>query len=420
MKTIFSKTILGVLAASFLMLSCKKKEEDTQPLPVEYPPHTISGCSGSLLNISENTTWEDVYSDPALVDYVIGCRINVIDGAVLTIAPGVRIQFSTATSSITTISNGGIVANGTSTQPILLQGTNAVKGHWSGIHIAAQNSSTSFQYVTIRDAGAGVSSSGAEEAGLYLNTAPSGTNLIGTVTNCRFENNKGTGFMSNYGVIVTNFGFNTFVNNEHSPMRIDAFAMNMLNDNNTYSGNGNDFIDIYKGHPANGYTSSILVKKMSLPYRLANGEKLNIKDGDLTIEAGTIFQMSAGTEVAAENFAGMSARIFINGTASEPVVFIGTENQVGFWKGIKIATSGTSTITYCDVIRAGSTNVTEPGETISAAIFVSKFYSGNAQLTNCSISESGGHGIAYGSTGSTVVLTNNQFSGITGSDIFTY
>jgi len=420
MKSILSKSLLSIFILAIVTLSCKKKKEDAQPIPAEYPPHIISGCSGSLLNISENTTWADVYSDPSLVDYVIGCRINIINGALLTIAPGVRIQFSTVTSSITTLSNGGIVANGTSTQPIILQGTNAIKGHWSGIHIAAQNSSTSFNFVTFKDAGAGVSSSGAEEAGLYINTAPSGTNLVGTVTNCRFENNKGTGFMSNYGVTISNFGNNTFVNNEFSPMRIDALAMNMLNNNNTFSGSGNDYIDIYKGHPANGYTSSIHIKKMLLPYRIANGEKLNIKDGDLTIDAGTVIQMSAGTEVAVEWFTGMSARIFVNGTASEPVTFIGTENQNGFWKGIKIATSGSNSITYCDVIHAGSANVTEPGQSISAAIFVSKFYNGNASLTNCSIAQSGGHGIAYGATGSTVTLSNNQFSAITGSSIFTY
>lgn len=276
-----------------------------------------------------------------------------MSGAVLTIKPGVRIQFSTAQSSISTISDGGIIANGSAAQPIVLEGISALKGLWSGIYIGAVNAQTSFNYVTFKDAGAGVSSSTAEEAGLFINASPSGSNLVGTVTNCRFENNKGTGFMAAYGAYVTNFGSNSFVNNEKAPLRIDVYGMNFLNNDNTYSGNGYGYIDLYKGHPSNGYTSSILVKKMSLPYRLANGEKINIKDGDLTIQAGVIFQMSAGTEVAIEKYTGMNARLFVSGIASDPVVFIGTEDQNGLWKGIRIGTTGANSITYCDISHAG-------------------------------------------------------------------
>lgn len=441
MKTIISKVVLiGILATSVLLGSCKKKgctdstatnysqkakKDDGSCIysnpSVVYPPHTISGCSGSLLNISTNTTWDDVYTDSSLVDYVIGCRINVMSGAILTIKPGVRIQFSTAQSSISTISDGGIIANGSASQPIILEGTTSIKGLWSGIYIGAVNAQTSFNYVTFKDAGAGVSSSSAEEAGLFINASPSGSNLVGNVTNCKFINNKGTGFMSAYGAFVTNFGSNTFNNNENSPLRVDVFGLNFLNNDNTFLNSTiYSYIDVYKGHPTNGYTNSIVIKKLALPYRLANGEKLNIKDGDLIIQAGVIMQMSPGTEVDIVKISGMNARLFINGTASNPVVFIGTEDQVGLWKGIRITTTGSNTITYCDISHAGGATMVEPGQTISSSIFVSKFSLAYADLTNCSIEKSGGHGIAHGATGSVVTLTNNQFFNIAGSNVFTY
>lgn len=409
------KVIFSFLVLSALLVSCG--EDDKDPILDTTPP-VVFDCNNRI--ISANATWEDVNTNPNAVDYQINCAIFVTNGAILTIKPGVRIQFTGATSGIVVQDDGGLVANGgQSGGQIYLEGKNHTKGEWSGVVIRANNPLTSFSNLTISDAGAGSIVTSLFGGGLEIGRAPVGSNVLTNVYNCTFENNKGNGFVVDYNVVIESFNNNTFNNNELAPIKIDAFNMSMLNDNNTFFGNGENYIDVYKGHATNGYLDDITVRKIALPYRIGSNQKLIMRDGDLTINPGVVLEMGSNSELNTYNSGTATGRIKALGTASEPIIIKGVEDVVGYWKGINIGTNQTNELTYVLLSNAGSAAVNTLDPDYITGIFVTKAAQGRASITNCTISKSGGYGLVYGTT-SLVTQSGNSFSGNTLTDIFTF
>lgn len=111
----FNKSYLvAALAAVVLLASCKEDDDD-DVTPTPEPPVTGNIIVSS--NISSNTTWTtgNVYQ--------LGGRITVLDGATLTIEPGVIIKGEAGTGSNATallVARGGrLEANGTESLPII-------------------------------------------------------------------------------------------------------------------------------------------------------------------------------------------------------------------------------------------------------------------------------------------------------------
>ncbi|MCD9853166.1 hypothetical protein LUD75_00490 [Epilithonimonas sp. JDS] len=109
--------------------------------------------------------------------------------------------------------------------------------------------------------------------------------------------------------------------------------------------------------------------------------KLAVKSGgSLTIPAGTKFKATAGeldpNTGAAKNVSYLiverGAKIFINGTASNPVVFEGTEHKQGHWGGLVLlgnapsnrSAAGTSTSELGDSIYGGTDKVDNAGASV--------------------------------------------------------
>lgn len=414
-----NKLILSLLSLLVLIISCGPEDEDD--ITDNTPPVTFD-CNERIINA--NRTLADVNADPDKVDYIVNCAIFVTEGAILTINPGVRIQFVGATSGIVAQDDGGIVANGGQGQGInqgliVLEGVNHTKGEWSGIVIRSVNPATSFSYVHFKDAGSKGIVTALTGAGLEIQTAPSGSNVVSNVYNCTFENNKNFGFIAVYNTIIENFNSNTFNNNELAPIRIDAFNMSMMYDNNTFFGNGQNYIDVYKGHATNGYLDNITVRKIDLPYRLASSQKLIMRDGDLNIEPGVILEMGSNVELNTYNSNTATGRIKALGTASDPIIIRGVEDVVGYWKGISIGTNQTNEINYVNISNAGSGTVNTLDPDYPAGIFVTESNVGRASINNCVISKTSGYGICYGAS-SNVTLSGNTYSGNTSSDTFIY
>ena len=395
--------------------SCKKEIIDNTPA-VNFD------CNNRIVKV--NTTWEDVNSDPNKVDYTINCSIFVTEGAILTIKPGVRIQFVGATSGIVVQDDGGLVINGGQGQgknqgKIILEGVNHTKGEWSGVIVRSINPVTSFSYVEFRDAGSKSIVTGLAGAGLEINTAPVGSNVVTNVSNCTFDNNKNYGFVAVYNTVITTFNTNTFNNNELAPIRIDAFNMSMLYNNNTFFGNGQNYIDVYKGHPTNGYDGSVTIRKIAIPYRIAANQKVTLRSGDLTIEPGTVLEMGTNCEIAMNDVSTSTGRILANGTALDPITIRGVEDIVGCWKGISIGTNLTNQLAYVNISNAGSAAITTLDPDYVSAIVVSKIRSARASISNCSFTKSGGYGICYGSTAN-LTQSSNTFSGNSLADTFIF
>ncbi len=79
---------------------------------------------------------------PAGKKYIIEGQVNVVDGGVLTIAPGVTLQGSTNQAQpnfLAVLIGGRIYANGTASAPIVFTGPEPVKASWAGLVIAGRS-----------------------------------------------------------------------------------------------------------------------------------------------------------------------------------------------------------------------------------------------------------------------------------------
>ncbi len=110
MKKVNFKLAALLFAAAMVTLSaCKKDDDDETP--------STGGTNMVTTNITSNTTWETGKV------YVLGGRIAVVNGATLTIQPGVIIKGEAGTGANATallIARGAtLIAEGTATQPII-------------------------------------------------------------------------------------------------------------------------------------------------------------------------------------------------------------------------------------------------------------------------------------------------------------
>lgn len=88
------------------------------------------------------------------VDYVIKTFISISSNRVITIKPGVKIQFEGADVGISVRGQAALKMIGTAAKPIILEEKIANAGSWKGISLVSTNTENQWKYVTIRHAGA--------------------------------------------------------------------------------------------------------------------------------------------------------------------------------------------------------------------------------------------------------------------------
>lgn len=71
----------------------------------------------------------------------------------LTIEPGVIVQFEGSSNGIATEENAGLNAAGTADKPIRLVGKTPEKGAWKGVVFGSNNVANKLSYVTVLHAG---------------------------------------------------------------------------------------------------------------------------------------------------------------------------------------------------------------------------------------------------------------------------
>ena len=359
------------------------------------------------------------------VDYTVGCPIVIPAYKVLTIKPGVTVQFTNSTAGIfipdvSTVgsADGALNMIGTAANPITLEGATATQGAWAGIAIASGNASNQWKYVTVRDAGAGQYNSG-----LYLDNS-NDKNMQVSITNCSFINNSGYGiwdYDNKYTYptsIFSAFQNNTFTGNSKSALKVRVGEAGSLDAASSYINNGQKYIEVTA---LNILINNITLQNIEVPYLIDNTVSLNQK---MTIMPGATleFAQDAGLYISYLNAAGS---IIANGTATSPIKFIGfTQNVKGYWFGIELDNTDTQlSFNYCAIDGAGSI---PSGSGCAAALktalnfggncggFASANY-GNGVVTNCTITNSGGYGLSYRS--GHVTSSGNTFLGNTTGDI---
>ncbi len=103
---------------------------------------------------------------------------------------------------------------------------------------------------------------------------------------------------------------------------------------------------------------------------IVEGE-LDIKAVTLTIEPGVTIQFSQNSSLRAIDFGAIKA----NGTSAKPILFTGTQNTKGFWKGLIFeSTNNTDNqLEYCTIEYAG--NASAYSTTIKGAVLAGNFFS---------------------------------------------
>lgn len=406
MKTNLKRTTqaIGKLSLIFIALSvfisaCRRDDDIPTDVPIIDEDITVA------------TTLEDHLTG---VDYIIDGCINV-EGVLLTVNPGVTVQFRSG-SCIIMNDGGALKAVGTDEKEITFEGVENVKGYWKGIYYQNSNSANNTMvYVTVRDAGG--SGNNYTNAAICVGTVPTmGENASRVKLNhVTITNSQAYGMYVSGEAIIDEFEDNIITNCNKAPVQLMASNAGVLNDNNAYTGNGNDYIEINGTMVQNRETiDDYTIGRLSVPYAIF-GELKVVKN--LTVQAGTHFLMQANSVV----FVTESGNFTATGTSSQRIIFEGAENTKGFWSGIVEDYNGTIVLNYCNISDAGNADngLSIPMASINAA----GLGSNTLTVRNCNISNSLNNGIAVNDpqvTYNADIQTSNTFSNIDDSNFLVY
>ncbi len=378
-------------------------------------------CNGTIPEV-----WEDLGDG---VDYIVKCNLTFKGTTIYTIKPGVKIQFDGGSAGFTIAGTAALKMIGTAAKPIILEGKVASAGSWQGVVMEANNLENQWEYVTVRHAG----SVQATAAGLLVDGF--NESKIG-IKNCTFSDNTGYGIRVGSNGTSSNwytkckftaFSTNTFSNNSKSAVRVHYAQWGDLDTKSDYVNNGQKYIEIFSSN-INNYDALLdgpaTIEKLNVPYRVFG-----------ILEPNESFIFSKGVEVQFGTDAGIflatrkkNVAIIANGTAAEPIKFVGyLPNTKGVWAGISTQNGNIETkFNYCIIDGAGST--AEPffcvPKTSKSAIYLGLEYNctpeaSKGTITNCTISNSGGYGIAYRSS-DPVTAKDNTFTGNTKADFYDF
>jgi hypothetical protein len=262
-----------------------------------------------------------------------------VTGGLLTLEPGVRIEFGTAGSL--SIGNGGSMkAMGTMAQPITLTSIDPV-GRWRGLRFNSSRSANNvLHYVTIARGGSSAWTGATHtRAGLLLD----GNSLV-DIQHSTIVGSEAQG-VNVYGNAEMTFEHNTLRENAVAawmhPNTVHYMGSNTIIENNVDNvvrvGFGNtDDVSTAQTWPA-------LDDRKTPVERLTQGPRLEVQDrvfvnAALTIAPGAALTFRTDVSLIVQTGGSLNA----TGTAAEPIAFLGAEFIAGYWKGVQIRSASAS------------------------------------------------------------------------------
>jgi hypothetical protein len=370
-KTRFNLALAITLISFSLIQSCKKEDIT----PIITPATTVTLKS----NITVAQTLKDLGSG---VDYIIDGNLDV-KGVTLTVDPDVVIQF-TQNSSLRMLDFGALKANGTAAKPILFTGTQKSKGFWKGlIFESTNNTDNQLEFCTVEYAGEASAYSttikGAVLAGSFFSKP-----VLLSMKNVTLQNNSNNALYIDDQATLSALDNCVFKGND-TPIKAMEEGVNSIDNDNTFTGNSNDFIEwaVYGG---GNIALSTTVRNLAIPYRFTSDELNIAKGATLTVAAGTKFKMGQNSKFIAY----LGGVILMEGTATQPITFDGVQKTRGFWKGI-ISDGAGSSVTMKYV------NVNDGGDLLSGTnAMVSQYATGSAlYVSNCKMGNFTKYGLSY-------------------------
>ncbi|SMG50765.1 hypothetical protein SAMN05661096_03732 [Marivirga sericea] len=272
-------------------------------------------------NITEDTTWEDIYEDPSLPDYRVTNAISVNSEVTLTIEPGVVIEFESDRGLQV---NGALISDGSESSKIVFTGTTKEKGFWKGIAIYSPNINNLLNHTIVEYAGSSEFGFGVPKVNVGVEN---GDKL--KVTNSTFSNGAGYGLFFENGSDIEDFSGNTFSDNDGFPLGLPINNVGELDIASTFSDNGDNEVAVF-GSTLN-QTNEIEWKNFEDNTSFRALGNLTVNSGLLISEGTTIsFASDVGLEVSGDGY------LIAKGTETEKITFTGVIEEAGFWKGIVI------------------------------------------------------------------------------------
>ncbi|MEL7834836.1 PKD domain-containing protein [Fodinibius sp. Rm-B-1B1-1] len=339
-------------------------------------------------DITEDETWiPDNH-------YRVLNKIDVRNGATLTIEPGVTVEFASDAGIHVNADNSVLVSAGTEEEPITLTGENKSKGYWSGIFISSNTVENKITHTTIEYAGS-------NEAGTYFGAAALTVDRAKVqLADVTITNSGQHGIQTRRDGSEFAMQNMTFAENEGYHAYIHISQIGYFDAATIFDGG---YVTAFGG----GTTGDMNVSALDgAKYQIENNVDF---EHHIVIDEGAEFEFVPDAGIVVRNGAVIEAV----GTESNKIVFTGTSKTPGAWRGIFIGSASVDNIMeHVDISYGGSTAMaTYFGKT--------NMVIDNAKITlrNVSFTGSAGYGIQTRRSGSEFSVEDSYFENNTTHDM---
>lgn len=397
MKSLKLYAPVAILALGLSVLSsCSKQQDDLTNLPVERKDNTQAQRIDAATITSDMVLADRVNG----VDYIITSDVQV--NANLTIKPGVTVMFAEG-AGLQVNEQGSITAIGAQSNEVLFTSETGKRGSWKGITILSNNGRNVLSFCKIEQGG------GNGQGNVVVGSATTAAQV--EISNSNISTSNKDGIVINEGSKVLNFNGNKIFTNSGFPVSMHiSDAVNMEN-GNTYSNNGKEFIKV-SGEVVN---KPITLKKLNESF-LISGQITATKG--FTISAGSRIYMDNDVELVID---GTNNDAFFNavGTQAQPITLSAIYNGTGVWTSIKFrnTNSNNNQIEYCTISGGGMTTVGPEG---MVSVTNTNGGSSNIVIRHSSIMNSAATGIYIQSANSEYnsdIINSNTFVNCAKGDV---
>ncbi len=365
---------------------------------------TLSAMAETIIitqDVIADTTWADLFADPAIPDYYVNQDIDVT--AKLTIQPGVVIHFK-EDATLRVPSGGALMAQGTADKGIVFTTEDEAGAvHWNGLYIESSSAQNVLDYVTVAFAGGGnlIYQGGYKSACIGIDE-----DAKLKILNTTIANSDADGIFVSGTSSITEMKNNVFRNNARYAMSVSINQTGTIDQSNVFEDNTDTE---RKENIVHIYDSNMSAAQ---EWFALNGGGIYYFSGNtsvsaaLTIHEGARLEFAEGTSMSIATGGQISAV----GTADNHVVFTSDNTSDGIkWAGLYIASSNQNNVlNYVEITHAGNGNLIYDGGYQSANLAVDN--EGKVAITNSVIAEGNSSGLYVNNGEGLVSFGNNTFT----------
>ena len=335
--------------------------------------------------------------------------IEVTQGT-LTIEPGVTVMFENG-AGILVKEEGSITAIGEQGNEVYFVSKNGKRGDWNGITVLSSKATNVFSYCRFEHGGHVSNEFGRANLIIGSHTNPAKAE----VSHNTITTSAGNGIIISEGSEIRGFNSNNISVNTGYPVSIHITNAGSLEDGNTYSNNGKEFIEL-TGSGDNLILKPAVINPLNESYALSGHI---IAGNNITIGAGTHIYMNSGAQLTLNGIEG-SGSLTAVGSQSRPITFTGVYATIGLWNAInfKSSASALNQLEHCIITGGGGIAQNNLG---MLNFMCSGAGPGQISIRNCTVSNSAANGIYIqksNTTYNTDIETANTFSGNTGVNVY--